>query len=204
MSYLPTALRKGKADFVDAFLAVYPAFATTRKVLLLVKDKIMCGSPDADFLGDFLMKRNIIDFLIDWMKKMPQDFRMASDRAIVKRLLDYLDQDFPQVFPRRSVQRLLSQLEAQKSAERLKEDEEARDRGFCRATTSLAPIPDATEIQEKLHPTPPSVAGPLGNLTPRKDTERADSATGGPTLPEEGPNPDGMACCSHSHTCAHT
>lgn len=59
---------------------------------------------------------------------MPQDFRMASDRASLKRLLDYLDQDFPQVFPRQHVQRLLSQLEAQKSAERLEEDEEDRGR----------------------------------------------------------------------------
>ena len=41
VSYLPTALRKGKDDFVDSFLAVYPAFATTRKVLVLITDKIM-------------------------------------------------------------------------------------------------------------------------------------------------------------------
>lgn len=55
------------------------------------------------------------------------------------------------------------------------------DHGFCGATSSLAPIPDAKEMQEKLHPTPPSVAGPPGDLTPTKDTESADSATGGPT-----------------------
>ena len=61
------------------------------------------------------------------------------------------------------------------------------DRGFRRATTSLAPIPDATEMQEKLHPSPPSVAGPPGDLTPKEDTESADSATGGPTLPEDAP-----------------
>ena len=61
------------------------------------------------------------------------------------------------------------------------------DGGFRWTTTSLAPIPDATEMQEKLHPSPPSVAGPPGDLTPRKDTESADSATGGPTLPEDAP-----------------
>nr|XP_048274346.1 uncharacterized protein LOC125389747 [Myodes glareolus] len=187
VSYLPTALRKRKDDFVDSFLAVYPAFATTRKVLALITDKIMCGSPDADFLEDFLIKRNILDFLIDWMQKVPQDFRMAPDRAILKRLLDYLYQDFPQVFPRLRVQRLLSQLEAQKSTETPEEDEEATDRGFRWTTTSLALIPDATEMQEKLHPSPPSVAGPPGDLTPKEDTESADSATGGPTLPEDGP-----------------
>ena len=41
VSCLPTALRKGKDDFVDSFLAVYPAFATTQKVLALITDKIM-------------------------------------------------------------------------------------------------------------------------------------------------------------------
>lgn len=41
VAYLPTAVGKGKDDFVDAFLAVYPAFATTRKVLVLITDKIM-------------------------------------------------------------------------------------------------------------------------------------------------------------------
>lgn len=61
------------------------------------------------------------------------------------------------------------------------------DCGFRRATISLAPIPDATEMQKKLHPTPPSVAGPPGDLTPKKDTESSDSAIGGPTLPEDGP-----------------
>nr|XP_048274432.1 uncharacterized protein LOC125389801 [Myodes glareolus] len=193
VSYLPTALRKGKDDFVDAFLVVYPAFATTRKVLVLITDKIMCGSPDADFLEDYVIKRKILYFLIDWMQKLPQDFRMAPDRAILKRLLDYLYQDFPPVFPRLSVQRLLSQLEAQKSAETPEEDEEATDGGFRWTTTSLAPIPDATEMQEKLHPTPPSVAGPPGDLTPRKDTKRADLAIVGPTLPKDGPNPDGHA-----------
>lgn len=40
-SYLPTALRNGKYDFIEAFLAVYPAFATTRKVLELITDKIV-------------------------------------------------------------------------------------------------------------------------------------------------------------------
>ena len=53
---------------------------------------------------------------------------MAPDRAILKRLLDYLYQDFPPVFPRLRVQRLLSQLEAQKSAETPEEDEEATGR----------------------------------------------------------------------------
>nr|XP_048274606.1 uncharacterized protein LOC125389930 isoform X2 [Myodes glareolus] len=204
VSYLPTALRKGKYDFVDAFLAVYPAFATTLKVLVLITDKIMYGCPHAgfprhyirkrcgslhdDFLEHYIIKRNILYFLIHWMQKMPEDFSTALDRMILKRLLDYLYQYFPQVFHRLRVQTLVSQLGVQKSAETPEEDEEARDRGFRRATTSLAPIPDATEMQEKkLHPSPPSVAGPPGDLTPKEDTESADSATGGPTLPEDAP-----------------
>ncbi|KAK7810568.1 hypothetical protein U0070_022040 [Myodes glareolus] len=139
VSYLPTALRKGKYDFVDAFLAVYPAFATTLKVLVLITDKII----------------NILYFLIHWMQKMPEDFSTALDRMILKRLLDYLYQDFPQVFHRLRVQTLVSQLGVQKSAETPEEDEEAR--------------------------------GPPGDLTPKEDTESADSATGGPTLPEDAP-----------------
>lgn len=48
-------------------------------------------------------------------------------------------------------------------------------------------MPDATEMLKKLCPTPPCVAGPRGDLTPKEDTEIADSAVGGPTLPEDGP-----------------
>lgn len=43
-------------------------------------------------------------------------------------------------------------------------------------------MPDATEMLKKLRPTPRCVAGPRGDLT-----ESADSAVGGPTLPENGP-----------------
>ena len=53
---------------------------------------------------------------------------MAPDRAILKRLLDYLYQYFPQVFHRLRVQTLVSQLGVQKSAETPEEDEEARGR----------------------------------------------------------------------------
>ena len=58
---------------------------------------------------------------------------------------------------------------------------------FCRAAKLLAPMPDATEMLKKLRPTPRCVAGPRGDLTPKEDTESADSAVGGPTLPENGP-----------------
>ena len=41
VSYLPKALRKGKYHFINAFLAVYPTFASTREVLDLLTDVIL-------------------------------------------------------------------------------------------------------------------------------------------------------------------
>ena len=41
VQYLPTALRKGKCDFIATFLGVYPAFATTWKVLELIRNIIV-------------------------------------------------------------------------------------------------------------------------------------------------------------------
>lgn len=41
VSYLPKALKKKKYDFISAFLAVYPVFASTREVLELLTDVIL-------------------------------------------------------------------------------------------------------------------------------------------------------------------
>ncbi|CAO2629436.1 Ral guanine nucleotide dissociation stimulator, partial [Lemmus lemmus] len=171
VSYLPTALRKGKDDFVDTFLVLYPAFATTRKVLELITNMVI----------------DILFFLIHWLEKLPEDFRMAPDRVILKKLVDYLYQHLSLKFFQQRFQMLMSQLEAQDSTKTLEVEKKARDCGIRRATTSLAPTPDAKKMQKKLHPTPPSVAGPRRDLTPKKDTKNVDLAIGGPTLPEDGP-----------------
>lgn len=41
VSYLPKALKKRKYDFISAFLAVYPVFASTREVLELLTNVIL-------------------------------------------------------------------------------------------------------------------------------------------------------------------
>ncbi|CAO2629437.1 hypothetical protein LEMLEM_LOCUS20492 [Lemmus lemmus] len=133
------------------------------------------------------MKRDILFFLIHWLEKLPEDFRMAPDRVILKKLVDYLYQHLSLKFFQQRFQMLMSQLEAQDSTKTLEVEKKARDCGIRRATTSLAPTPDAKKMQKKLHPTPPSVAGPRRDLTPKKDTKNVDLAIGGPTLPEDGP-----------------
>ncbi|KAM7328364.1 hypothetical protein ACRRTK_012456 [Alexandromys fortis] len=171
VSYLPKALKKRKYDFLNAFLAVYPVFSCTWEVLELLTNVIL----------------DILHFLIYWIHKMPEDFRMAPEQVALKTLVDFLCRKLPLKFYQVEIRRLLSQLEAQGM---LEDDGEARNCRFCRAEKLLAPMPDATEIQEKLRPTPPTppcVAGPRGELTPKEDTEIAESAVGGPTQPEDGP-----------------
>ncbi|CAO2629243.1 Ral guanine nucleotide dissociation stimulator [Lemmus lemmus] len=128
VSYLPTALRKGKDDFVDTFLVLYPAFATTRKVLELITNMVMNGSPNDDFLRDYNMKRDILFFLIHWLEKLPEDFRMAPDRVILKKLVDYLYQHLSLKFFQQRFQMLMSQLEAQDSTKTLEVEKKARGR----------------------------------------------------------------------------
>ncbi|KAH0516897.1 hypothetical protein LTLLF_123905 [Microtus ochrogaster] len=118
---------------------------------------------------------------------MPQDFRVAPDQVTLKTLVDFLCWNLPLKFYQEEILKLLSQLEAQESKGMHEDDEETRNCRFCRAEKLLAPLPDATEMLEKLRPTPPCVAGPRGDLTPKEDTEIADSAVGGPTLPKDGP-----------------
>lgn len=61
------------------------------------------------------------------------------------------------------------------------------DHGFSRATTPVAPVLDATEMQEMPYPRPPSVAGQQGDLQPQEYTEIMDLAVEGKILPEAGP-----------------
>ncbi|XP_050019849.1 uncharacterized protein [Alexandromys fortis] len=174
VSYLPKALKKRKYDFLSAFLAVYPVFASTREVLELLTNVIL----------------DILLFLIHWIHKMPEDFRMAPEQVTLKTLVDFLCWNLPLKFYQVEILKLLSELEAKESKGMLEDGEEARNCRFCRAEKLLAPMPDATEVLQKLRPTPPTppcVAGPRGDLTPKEDTEIAESAVGGPTLPEDGP-----------------
>lgn len=112
---------------------------------------------------------------------MPEDFRMAPEQVTLKTLVDFLCWNLPLKFYQVEILKLLSESKGML---------DARNCRFCRAEKLLAPMPDAAEIQEKMRPTPPTppcMAGPRGELTPKEDTKSTDSAVGGPTLPEDGP-----------------
>ncbi|NP_001361655.1 uncharacterized protein LOC433961 [Mus musculus] len=172
--YIPAAVQHNDHVCIRIFLAMYPSYASTWKVLDLLMTTYAFFRPDC--IKDQETKRAIFRFLFHWFKKFPKDFYESPDLAVVRQFIDYVRRNVPSADEDTQARELLSVLEEQEDIGLNPEEDFA-----------TAPEPseqDASGSQESLAPRPASVTEPQGDEQSQEDTQLVKRAVLDPFEPK--------------------
>uniref|UniRef100_A0A8C6I097 N-terminal Ras-GEF domain-containing protein n=1 Tax=Mus spicilegus TaxID=10103 RepID=A0A8C6I097_MUSSI len=111
--YIPAAVQHNDHVCIRIFLAMYPSYASTWKVLDLLMTTYASFRPDC--VEDQQTKSDIFSFLFHWFKKFPKDFCESPDLDVVRQFIDYVRRNVPSADEDTQARELLSVLEEQEA-----------------------------------------------------------------------------------------
>ncbi|ROL46681.1 Ral guanine nucleotide dissociation stimulator [Anabarilius grahami] len=136
VEYMVTAFRGNDSTYVTIFLCTYRTFATTKQVLDLLLNRYAKLQPGADArrmtADERTELRNTISSILGaWLDQYSEDFWKPPEYSCLRRLIHYLQLNFPGSDLERRACNLLSQFHRRLQQE---SDQEVLDQGCCAFT----------------------------------------------------------------------